>query len=66
MDKAKIIKNPIKRTLSYSLLLGVVTLSLSSLTVAAAENGDSGAISADFDAGFLIGDAKKIDILCMK
>ena len=64
MDKAKIIKNSVKRTFSYSLLCGVVTLSLSGLALAdeIAGNESAGAISADFDAGFLIGDAKKIDI----
>ena len=64
MDKAKIIKNSVKRTFSYSLLCGVVTLSLSGLALAdeTAGNESAGAISADFDAGFLIGDAKKIDI----
>lgn len=66
MDKVRIIKTPIKHTFSYSLLCGVVTLSLSGLAVANEtarnENSGSGIISADFDSDFLIGDAKKIDI----
>lgn len=64
MDKVRIIKTPIKHTFSYSLLCGIVTLSLSGLAVAEVDidNQNSTAVSADFNSDFLIGDAKKIDI----